>query len=237
MMMHSRPNKNWILIVAEHSGSDIGELMTLQNRNNYVIEAILKPNSSTDILIENAPQNSENFTKCNSVIIWAVSIDLERRFITNMTHTKCLIITEPFRYGNVQMNDKIYLRNLQIKKNHTKPSQETHTLWNVQLPQEWHRGKWYLCKAIWNLIKNKGVVRSEHVYEISVKHNSNEDCSSINPPRTNLRQAKSLAAELQENTETTVPDMEEVTKIILYISGCSTNISLNNSNTAANQTS
>ncbi|KAG5868517.1 hypothetical protein JTB14_035024 [Gonioctena quinquepunctata] len=95
-----------------HHGRDMAKFLLLQNEYEYMTQTILKPNYHPNILIDTAIKNSETFTKKDIVIIWTerMTSPIESRLIPNTTHTNLIVVTQPFRYDNEEMNDYISQR-------------------------------------------------------------------------------------------------------------------------------
>ncbi|KAG5893221.1 hypothetical protein JTB14_025625 [Gonioctena quinquepunctata] len=58
------------MIIAGQHGRDTARFMKLHDTHDHTIQAILKPNSSVDVLIETALNNTNTFTKKDIVLLW-----------------------------------------------------------------------------------------------------------------------------------------------------------------------
>ncbi|KAG5883322.1 hypothetical protein JTB14_032523 [Gonioctena quinquepunctata] len=209
--------RNKILIVAGHHGRDMAKFLLLQNEYEYMTQTILKLNCHPNILIDTAIRNSGTFTKKDIVIIWTerMTSQIRSRLIPNTTHTNLIVVTQPFRYDNEEMNDYIYSKNLQLKKTIHFKKLNTNILEcnNILRKSNYNRngytitakGKWYVCRAIWKVISTTG---------INYQYNQEQDIKRTHlDNNTRHELPKTLAAELQE---TIVNQGKEAQSTFLY---------------------
>ncbi|XP_074036810.1 uncharacterized protein [Leptinotarsa decemlineata] len=209
VQMHNQVEPNKIIIIAGHNGKDIAKFMTTHNRPNYSIQAILKPNSTTDTLIETVIKHSENLSNKDVVVLWTdrTSTDILKKFVLKVQHTNPVIITQPYRYDNRENVDSIYHRNLQLKKglqNMNLPHTCILDCNNILRRSNYHqngykilaRGKWYISKAIWEYVM--GLNNITNISERGKMPSTTVDVNYFS------HQNNSLANELQESLKNTI---------------------------------
>lgn len=110
-------NRPKLLLVAGAFGRDLVQFLRTHSGNSYHMQAILKPNSSNQELIDTAVRNSKSFSKKDVVVICPFSAvnQLIDGFLLELGHTNALILTTPFG-RDTRENFLIYENNLSLYK-------------------------------------------------------------------------------------------------------------------------
>lgn len=193
-----------IRLFTNSMGRRMSEVLFYQLGDTYSVHSIVKPNAKDDELLKDAISEAKKLTSNDILIFWPKLAN--KSLVQDLLipyNVKTILITQPYHNINFKnINDLIYYNNLEMKREAIKVGKEKSILEcndvlrknnfcqkGLSLNQT---GKYFLCKAIKNLIENyKKITENKSV----ATGPSVETCPQNN---INLNLNKSLWEEMQE---------------------------------------
>lgn len=115
----NKPITRKLIIVSGKQGKELANLLSRFLDHKLSVCAIVKPNASSNELVETAISLSRNLTMRDFLVFWPNINSSQhcRNLTTTLKHTNFLILTTPCRYDSMEINDRIYHSNLSLYKN------------------------------------------------------------------------------------------------------------------------
>lgn len=154
-----------IVVVSHSRGRNLGMMLRNLLEDYYEVESIVKPHADDKELIQTALKNSGRLGRNDVVFLWPnkCKSSLVSDFLLPLKNTRGIIITEPYHSVSSTSNDVIYKTNLELLKAAYHAKLEDCVLEsnnflrksNYRNPTNLNnKGKYFLCKAIKNVIIN-----------------------------------------------------------------------------------